>query len=277
VIKDSGKRTLFNTGAVRDMQTGKGRFDLLPWNAIHDVAKHCEEGALKYGERNVDKGIPQHSLIDSAVRHLVRYINGEVDEQHLRAAAWNVLFALNQETTHPEMQDIPVLMEIETWRESKYEGWEVSNLGGIRNKKTGNVLKGSVSKKGYKYVCLNGVGSKRLHRIVAEAFIPNPNGYTEVNHKNGNKLDNRIYNLEWCTHQQNMHHATAAGLREGLNVKVTPEQRRRIKEMKNYMSYRKIAEVLGLSHTTVRRVALEQETTHPELNDLPWREVESND
>ena len=107
MIQDSGERTQFATGACRDMHAGKGRFDLLPWYAIHDVAKHCEEGALKYGERNVDKGIPQHSLLDSAIRHLVRYIHGETDEPHLRAAAWNVLWALEQETTHPELIDLP--------------------------------------------------------------------------------------------------------------------------------------------------------------------------
>ena len=80
-IKDSGERTEFTTGAVRDMHAGKGRFDLLPWHAIHEVAKHCEEGALKYGERNVDRGIPQHSFIDSATRHLVKYIHNETDEK----------------------------------------------------------------------------------------------------------------------------------------------------------------------------------------------------
>lgn len=107
MIKDSGERTEFSTGARRDLHAGKGRFDLLPWNAIHDVAKHCEDGALKYGERNVDKGIPQHSLIDSAFRHLKKYLCGETDEPHLRAAAWNVLWALEQETTHPELNDLP--------------------------------------------------------------------------------------------------------------------------------------------------------------------------
>lgn len=106
-IKDSGERTEFTTGAQRDMHAGKGRFDLLPWHAIHDVAKHCEEGALKYGERNVDKGIPQHSFIDSAFRHLKNYWTGETDEHHLRAAAWNILWALEQETTHPELMDLP--------------------------------------------------------------------------------------------------------------------------------------------------------------------------
>ena len=107
MIKDSGERTEFITGAVRDMHAGKGRFDLLPWYAIHEVAKHCEDGALKYGERNVDKGIPQHSLIDSGIRHLVKYIHNEKDEPHLRAAAWNILWALEQEKTHPELLDLP--------------------------------------------------------------------------------------------------------------------------------------------------------------------------
>lgn len=74
MIKDSGERTRFDTGAVRDMHTGKGRMDLLPWEALVEVSKHCEEGALKYGERNCEKGIPIHSLIDSAFRHLAKYM-----------------------------------------------------------------------------------------------------------------------------------------------------------------------------------------------------------
>lgn len=107
IIKDSGERTTFATGAVRDMHAGKGRMDLLPWEAIIEVAKHCEEGALKYGEHNVDKGIPIHSLVDSAFRHLAKYTMGMTDEPHLRAAAWNLLWALYMEAKHPELQDIP--------------------------------------------------------------------------------------------------------------------------------------------------------------------------
>lgn len=72
MIKDSGDRTEFETGAKRDMHAGKGRMDLLPWYGIMEVSKHCEEGALKYGEHNVDKGIPLHSLLDSASRHLAK-------------------------------------------------------------------------------------------------------------------------------------------------------------------------------------------------------------
>lgn len=105
MIKDSGDRTEFETGAKRDMHAGKGRMDLLPWHGIMEVSKHCEEGALKYGEHNVDKGIPLHSLLDSASRHLAKYMVGMDDEDHLRAACWNLLWALNQRVTHPELDD----------------------------------------------------------------------------------------------------------------------------------------------------------------------------
>lgn len=112
-IQDSGDRTEFSTGAVRDMHEGKGRFDLLPWEAIWEVAKHCEEGAKKYGERNCEKGIPIHSLLDSGMRHLAKYMMGFKDEPHLRAAAWNILYAIYMEEKHPEMQDIPTRKENE--------------------------------------------------------------------------------------------------------------------------------------------------------------------
>ncbi|HZK84868.1 MAG TPA: dATP/dGTP diphosphohydrolase domain-containing protein [Desulfosporosinus sp.] len=107
LIKDSGERTNFSSGSVRDMHQGKGRYDLLPWEAIHELALHCEEGAMKYGERNCEKGIPIHSLIDSAMRHISCYSRGMKDEPHLRAAMWNIAFAIWTEIKHPEMQDIP--------------------------------------------------------------------------------------------------------------------------------------------------------------------------
>ena len=107
VIADSGHRTEFVTGAVRDMHEGKGRYDLLPWDAIHELAIHCEQGARKYGERNCEKGIPVHSLIDSAIRHLSCYLRGMKDEPHLRAALWNIAFAIWMEKNRPDMQDIP--------------------------------------------------------------------------------------------------------------------------------------------------------------------------
>lgn len=106
-IKDSGARRQFETGALRDIEHGKGRYDLLPWEAIHQLAQHCEEGALKYGERNCEKGIPLSSLLDSAIRHLSRYMMGWDDEPHLRAALWNIAYAIYHEEVNPEMQNIP--------------------------------------------------------------------------------------------------------------------------------------------------------------------------
>ena len=106
-ILDSGDRTEFETGAKRDMHIGKGRLDLLPCNAILELAKHCENGALKYGERNVDKGIPQHSFIDSGLRHIFKYLRGDRDENHLVAALWNIAWAVEQDVSKPQMQDIP--------------------------------------------------------------------------------------------------------------------------------------------------------------------------
>lgn len=106
MIKDSGSRREFETGAVRDIETDKGRYNLVPWDAIHELAIHCEQGAIKYSERNCEKGIPIHSLIDSAIRHLSCYIRGMDDEPHLRAAMWNVAMAIWTEKNKPEMIDM---------------------------------------------------------------------------------------------------------------------------------------------------------------------------
>lgn len=107
-IKDSGDRTEFSTGAVRDYHPEeKGRMDLLPWNAIGDVSVHCAKGAAKYSEHNVDLGIPAHSLVDSGLRHIRKFICGETDEDHLVAAVWNFMWLLEMRTTHPELMDIP--------------------------------------------------------------------------------------------------------------------------------------------------------------------------
>ena len=106
-IKDSGNRRTFETGAQRDCAEGRGRMDLLPWAAIMEVSKHCENGAKKYGEHNVDKGIPTSSLCDSGMRHLAKYLDGWTDEPHLLAAAWNLLWALEMEIKHPELVNTP--------------------------------------------------------------------------------------------------------------------------------------------------------------------------
>lgn len=105
-ILDSGNRTNYNTGAVRDIQEGKGRMDLLMWTGIIELSKHCEQGAIKYGENNVDKGIPFTSLINSGARHLAKFIAGEKDENHLLAACWNLMWALEFSVTKPDLNNL---------------------------------------------------------------------------------------------------------------------------------------------------------------------------
>ena len=96
----------FETGAVRDCG-GKGRMDLLPWCAILRVSRHMEDSLTHYPARNWEKGLPIHSTIDSAFRHLAKYMDGQTDEDHLCAAATNLLMAMWLEEKKPETQDIP--------------------------------------------------------------------------------------------------------------------------------------------------------------------------
>ena len=107
-IKDSGERTEFETGAVRDMHEGKGDMASLPWEAVLRLSKHYEAGAIKYKRWNYRLGIPVSSFIDSACRHLAKYQCGCDDEDHLAAAAFNILGAMLMENTMPEMVDLPM-------------------------------------------------------------------------------------------------------------------------------------------------------------------------
>jgi hypothetical protein len=94
-IKDSGTRSEFKTGAVRDGQTGKGRMDLMPVRALLAVSKIMEDGAVKYDARNWEKGIPLSRYIDSGLRHQMKWLRGDRDERHLEMACWNLLCLLD--------------------------------------------------------------------------------------------------------------------------------------------------------------------------------------
>lgn len=75
--------------------------------AILEVSKHFADGAKKYGEHNWEKGIPCHSYVDSAVRHLIKYCRGDSDEPHDRAFVWNLLCLLWTMKHKPELNDLP--------------------------------------------------------------------------------------------------------------------------------------------------------------------------
>lgn len=97
----------------------------------------------------------------------------------------------------------------EIWKDIKgYEGhYKISNLGRFYNLLTNYKSKGAIDNTGYRRVHLNNK-SCLLHRLVAEAFIPNPQNKSQVNHIDGNKLNNNVDNLEWCTPKENMVHAS---------------------------------------------------------------------
>lgn len=122
---------------------------------------------------------------------------------------------------------------MEVWADIRgYEGsYQVSNKGRVKSlprtvrngkygviKRVGQVLKGRKKGDGYIAVRLSGT-NKLVHRLVAEAFIPNPENKPYVNHINLNKSDNDVDNLEWCTHRENMIHARDMGVFEEAQVR----------------------------------------------------------
>jgi len=107
ILKDSGKREKYDTGAVRDIREDKGRFDLITPFALLRLARVYEKGAIKYSERNWEQGIKISRCLDSAERHINQYKMGMTDEDHLAQAAWNLFSAMHFEEILPDMFDLP--------------------------------------------------------------------------------------------------------------------------------------------------------------------------
>lgn len=100
-----GKMKTTDFGAKRESNDGRGRFDLLPYEALEALSKWYEQGADKYGERNWEKGISVKDCINRMIRHAIKAGNGWTDEDHLSAVMWNAAAAITMIQRKPECND----------------------------------------------------------------------------------------------------------------------------------------------------------------------------
>jgi hypothetical protein len=173
------------------------------------------------------------------------------------------------------------MQEKEIWKRLIYQGkdygdfYEISNYGNIRNSKTHKVRRNNILKTGYYFVS-GSLGSRDIkitfknHKAVAETFIDNPNNLPMVNHKDGNKLNNYIDNLEWCTNAENLQHAARNNLlciyrgKDNVNAKLNEEAVCFIRE--NYIPYDKVLGTRGLA----RKFDVDHKTIIRVLNNETW-------
>lgn len=149
-----------------------------------------------------------------------------------------------------------------------YDGYTITTAGEVFSTKyrQKRQLKPRINSRGYMYVNLSKNGkykSYRIHCLVANAFIPNPKNLPEINHIDGNKLNNKIDNLEWCTRGQNQKHAFRHGLIKSLKFGVEhPSAKLTEKEVKEirlkYIPYKYTLDMLakeyGVSRDNIKQI-----------------------
>lgn len=151
-----------------------------------------------------------------------------------------------------------------------YEGlYKISNCGSVKNQD--GSIKIQHQRKGYFSVNLYRNAkfkNKTVHRLVAIAFIPNPNNYPQVNHIDGDKLNNQHSNLEWCTPKQNTNHAINNNLRRQAvgesyrHSKLNDNKVRKIRLMSKYMTHQAIADKFNVRQSCITRVINGQNWKH---------------
>lgn len=140
----------------------------------------------------------------------------------------------------------------------KYPNYEVSDDGKVRNKMTGKVLKERPTNCGYVRVVLykNKIPKDlSIHRLVAEQYLPYIADKNDVNHKNGNKLDNRVENLEWCTKSENIRHAQDKGLKTYETISTKVEATSQGKTLK-FKSYNEAGRFFNCHHDKIRMAVI---------------------
>lgn len=137
-----------------------------------------------------------------------------------------------------------------------FENYQVSNLGRIYSKKRRTCIKVKrLAGRGYYQVRLSKDGKyyyKNLHRLIAETFIPNPNNLRTVNHINGNKLDNRLSNLEWADDCRQQHEACLLGLKPTTKHILTTKEIIQVYEM--YSKGTSVKDIAELFETRVQQI-----------------------
>ena len=162
---------------------------------------------------------------------------------------------------------------MEEWRDiPEYEGYyQANDKGEIRNCNRGSSMTSHIHRTGYYQVTLTKDKVRKnwkLHRIVALTFIPNPENKPCVNHKNGDKSDNTISNLEWCTYKENNDHAVSNSLwvaRRGEEVgKLTEEEVLDIREKYATGDYtqKSLGEEYGIHQGHITKIVNLKSWTH---------------
>lgn len=176
------------------------------------------------------------------------------------------------------------MQEIWVYIEGYNNFYQVSNLGRVRSvdrivthkrgprRRKGQIIAPVMHNKGYPMAGLTFKGKKKnikIHRLVAQSFIPNPRNKPQVNHIDGNKLNNIVTNLEWVDNKENMAHATSLGLKrknrglESKNMKLCLEDIIKIRELyqstlglpyKERWSYKKLALRYRVDATTIMNI-----------------------
>lgn len=180
----------------------------------------------------------------------------------------------------------------DNWKDIKgFEGlYQISNLGNIKSLKryvknkygyrvvNEKILKNQINSKGYYSVVLrkeNKTFTKEIHRLLAIAFIPNINNDKYINHKDGNKLNNSLDNLEWCTCQYNIKEAYRLGLNRYtnlINFKNLPKKVLQIDKDNNliaeYDSIREASRITGICYNSI---SLNCQGKQTKAGDYTWR------
>jgi len=113
MVKDSGERRHFDTGAVRDKDDNKPKLSLLPVLSLLRIGMLYTRGAKKYDSWNWAKGMPYSEFMNSAMRHLFAFLRGDTDEDHLSAICFNIMSIIHfQELGRKDLDDLTPLLEM---------------------------------------------------------------------------------------------------------------------------------------------------------------------